>query len=94
MTTIYMKSNKTHLSPKATEWGTMEWSVFRGDGDGYLDAQIRFRDCFSKPVSLDFNVGKLKNIKSRVDKIDLMIAELESFKAAYLEACKVSPFKR
>lgn len=95
MSVVYNKVRKTHLAPTANEWGTMEWSVFREDDYGRpIEAQLRFRDCFGKPVCLDFNAGKLKNVKPRVDKIDHMIAELEAFKKSYLEACKTCPFIR
>ena len=68
MAVVYKKVSKTHLAPKANEWGTMEWSVFREDDYSHaVEAVIRFRDCYGKPICLDVNAGRMKNVKERIE---------------------------
>ena len=88
----YFKISKTHLADTKEEWGTMEWYVDRDAG--YINSQVRFRDCFGKPVCLEFYVSQFKHVSERVAKIDHMIKELQDFKAAYLEAIKAAPLQR
>lgn len=48
--------------------------------DPWMEASMQWRDCYGKPVSLDFNVSSDRSLERRIEKIDLIIAELEAFR--------------
>lgn len=83
---------KIHLDyTNPHEWGTMEWDA--GQRYRHVTAEMRFRDCYGKPITLDFNIDKFRYIAPRLRKLDNMIAELQKFREAYIRAIRATPFK-
>ena len=85
---------KIHLDyTNPREWGTLEWAI-EGNAYGNTEAQIRFRDCHGRPISLDFNVCRFRHVQKRLEKLDNIIKELEKFRAEYIIALKKTKFTK
>lgn len=47
-----------------------------------VDAAVSVRDCYGKPVELEFSVGDTYSVRDRQAKVDVLIAELVAFRDA------------
>ena len=86
------KASRVWLNP-AKHWdtGMVQWSVSAEDDPIYsspeVDAEFSIWDCSRKiSLSFDFRVYRAKEIKERIEKLDILQKELDKFRAAMGEA--------
>lgn len=86
-----IKRNKTFLSQGHLETGNISWYVST-DGEfsfvsEVISSELKISDC-SGSVTLDFSCEKPSHIDKRIEKIDILIKELESMKEGFVDAKK------
>jgi len=84
--------SKRFLSDAAHETGSMismiETPLIKdmyawGDGENVkpnLTAELAFRACYGEPVKLEFSAHDIKSFHKRIEKLDLMINELNKMR--------------
>ena len=87
-----IKRNKTVLSESHLETGNIAWYVSTNGSDysflsELINSELKIYDC-SGSVTLDFSCEKPSHIDKRIEKIDVLIKELESMKEAFVDAKK------
>lgn len=85
----YKAGNKVFLNDRPEEFGTVSWNIFRWDHDNPTQAECKvvLTDCFRR-IDLDFDYVGWSEYQERLTKVDTLIGELESFKAAMIESWK------
>ena len=87
--------SKRFLSDDVDETGSMvvrvqttpledmgQWSA----DNNWVQAELTFRDCHNKPIYLQFCLDKQHTLEARLDKVDLIITELEGLKSKLIAA--------
>ena len=75
------KTVKKFLSSTPYEYGSVCWEVVVDPRDSYelIQADLRISDC-SKHVDLSMGTTEAKHLKNRIQKIDVLIRELQAMK--------------
>lgn len=84
--TKYLQSRKFINASRGL--GAMECQVEAtqySHNDTVIDASISIQDC-NRSISLEFGVYEKKDVVAKLNKIDLMIAELNKFREAFTKA--------
>lgn len=58
-----------------------DWNV----NNVHIDASVQLRDCHGEPIVLDFSAGGDKQFYKRLEKLDNMIARLQTMRTQYHE---------
>ena len=96
MSFMFRDRGKKFLSDSHEEGGTIIWDgQVRNNGEyrQLFTGQIRITDC-TKAVYLDFTCTNTKDIQARLDKVDVLLEEINKFKSVLLEAQRVHKPKR
>jgi hypothetical protein len=67
-------------NPKDVNAKKNELDAIIHEGNVYVDASIQMRDCYGKPIDLDFSFSDESGYAKRLDKVELMIDMLCEFK--------------
>lgn len=59
-----------------------QWSA----ENNWVQGEVTIRDCHNKPIYLQFSLDKEHTLESRLDKVDLIIGELEALKSKLIAA--------
>lgn len=78
---------KTFLSPSIHESGAVSWEVISGkdlpkySARDMCNAVLRIKDC-NDGISLDFDCETLAHLDKRIQKLDVLISELQNMREA------------
>ena len=91
MSFMFRDRGKKFLSDSHEEGGTVSWRGKTGQeswDNSLFEGEVRLTDC-SKAIYLEFNCHRYKDIQKRLDKVDVLLEELNKFKGTLLEAQRV-----
>lgn len=86
MKTVYEKSGKTFLTNAADEDSSVSWGVSTEcfSSNTRADGTVKIRDCY-KIVNLEFYVDDDAEYEQKIEKIDTLISELNTFKDSLIK---------
>lgn len=77
------RSNKRFLTTNPSESGAIIWYVRKEEDSRFevMDASVVIKDCH-ETVNLDFSVEDWNKLQKRIDKLDVLIEELQKMREA------------